>query len=532
MSTTSNLGIQYNPDILNTLSNLSNDEVFTPPELVNQMLDLLPQELWSDKNATFLDPATKSGVFLREITKRLIKGLENDFPNLEKRLEHIFNHQLYGIAITQITSLIARRSLYCSKFANSKYSVVRTKTIDGNIRFKKIDHSWIGEKCIHCGASKKEYKRNPELESHAYEFIHTKKVEDLFNMKFDVIIGNPPYQLSVGNTSGNSSKATAIYHKFIDQAKKLNPRFICMIVPSRWMTRSAEGVSDDWINEMINDSRIRIIHDFEASDMCFPGVEIKGGVNYFLWERDYSGVCDYYLHSKENQNLLKRSDYLDSLKSGIIIRDPKAHSILNKIRDVDGDYFLDAKRNFSSMVSPKDFFTNKESLTSSWNNYDLKKSHNNNIKIYLNKNIHKIDSAWVSLNQIPKNIESVKKIKVYIPAAGGTGNDDLVLGMPFVGEENSVCSQTYLVIGYDPINHGLTLIEAENIVKYIKTRFFRYLVSIKKKTQNGPRGVYQFVPILDFNYSWDDNKLFERYNLSVDERLYIESMVKSLDEGK
>ena len=130
----------YNPDVLTCLANLSNDEVFTPPEVANRMLDMLPEELWHDSRATFLDPACKSGVFLREIAKRLIEGLKEEIPDLQERIDHIFHKQLYGIAITELTSLLSRRSVYCSKYPNSKYSITLFEDTSGNIRSVSYTH--------------------------------------------------------------------------------------------------------------------------------------------------------------------------------------------------------------------------------------------------------------------------------------------------------------------------------------------------------------------------------------------------------
>ena len=285
----------YNPDVLTCLANLSSDEVFTPPEVVNQMLDMLPQELFSNPDTTFLDPATKSGVFLREIAKRLMKGLEQQIPDLQERVDHIFQKQLFGIAMTELTSMLARRSLYCSKYPNSSFSVTRFHTPEGNIRFRRTPHTWQDGRCKYCGASKTEYDRDDGLETHAYEWIHTYNPERIWsNMKFDVIISNPPYQLSDG---GSGPSAMPLYNKFVESAKKLNPRFMTMIIPARWFA-GGKGL-DDFRADMLADKRIRYLMDYETSKDCFEGVDIAGGICYFLWDRDHKGKCKIVNFSKD-----------------------------------------------------------------------------------------------------------------------------------------------------------------------------------------------------------------------------------------
>ena len=326
--------LNYNPDVLSCLANLSNDEVFTPPQLANAMLDMLPQELFRSPETKFLDPCTKSGVFLREIAKRLIEGLADVIPDLQERIDHIMHHQLYGIGITRLTALMSRRSLYCSKDASGKYSLSHFDTADGNIRFKEIHHTWVQGKCHYCGASQEVYDRGEGLETHAYEFIHADNPNTLYNnMTFDVIISNPPYQLEDGG--GRDSAAIPLYNKFVTQAKKLSPHYLIMIIPARWYS-GGRGL-DDFRDEMINDNRIKVLRDYPETSDCFPGLNIRGGVCYFLWDRDYHGMCRVINFIKDTQSEDIR--YLKEKDCPILIRYNQSISILHKVQKYKEDTF-------------------------------------------------------------------------------------------------------------------------------------------------------------------------------------------------
>ncbi len=493
----------YNPDVLSCIANLSNDEVFTPPSVANAILDLLPEELFSDPDTKFLDPACKSGVFLREIAKRLLKGLEPLFPDLQERTDHIFKNQLYGIAITELTSHLSRRSLYCSKTANGNYSVVKFDTVDGNVRFKNIQHRWQNGKCVFCGASQKEYDRAAGLETHAYEMIHTTKPEDIFKMKFDVIISNPPYQLSDG---GNNASATPIYHYFIQQAKKLSPRFISMIVPSRWFA-GGKGL-DEFRNEMITDTRIRELHDYLNAADCFgTGVEIKGGVCYFLWERDNRGDCLVVTH--DSQTVISRQRrYMKIGDNDVFIRRNEAVSILEKVTQI-------GESSFSSIVSSRRPFGLPTNIEGAKNRKE------GDVILY-----QRGGTSYYPLNNLSRNTNWVNKYKIYITKAYNAGDDypHQILNKPLFGDKGTCCTETYIVIG--PFE---TDIQTNNAMEYIRTKFFRFLVSLKKISQDATQRVYEFVPIQDFSKPWTDEELYAKYGLTDDEIAFIESMIKPMD---
>ena len=504
--------LNYNPDVLSCLANLSNDEVFTPPQLANQMLDMLPAELFKSPDTKFLDPCTKSGVFLREITKRLIKGLADQIPNLQERIDHIMHHQLYGIAITRLTSQMSRRSLYCTKDASCKYSISHFDNSDGNIRFGEIKHTWQNGKCLYCGASQEVYDRGEELETHAYEFIHTDNPNELYNnMTFDVIIGNPPYQLNVGVEKENY--AIPIYHKFVEQAKKLNPHYLIMIIPARWYA-GGRGL-DDFRNSMLSDNRLRIIHDYPDAADCFPGVQIKAGVCYFLWNRDSRGNCKIYTHLNNNiDGPLERPLLEKDTKT--FIRYNKSISILHKV-------YKSGIDTFSTLVSPQTPF----GLVTSFKGFNKKRNHND-LKLYIsgNEKEFKGGTAYVPVDMIAKGNNMIPWHKIYIGKAG-SGSDSFphsILSCPFYGEPYTVCNQTYLVIG--PFKNKL---ECENAITYIKTRFFRFMVLLKKNSQDAMREVYSFVPLQDFSKSWTDEELYKKYNLTDDEIAFIESMIRPME---
>lgn len=530
-----------NPDVLTCIANLSNDEVFTPPDLANRMLDVVEEawarandgaNIWADPTVKFLDPFTKSGVFPREITRRLVAGLEQEIPDLAERVDHILVNQVFAIAITHLTSLIARRSLYCSKWANGKHSVARSFNSEaGNIWFEPVEHHWVGAtkfvetadssgkpvrrgangRCEYCGASQKTLDRAEGLESHAYAMIHTDdikaRIAELFgdDMQFDVIIGNPPYQLGDGGGGGGAS-ATPIYNLFVEKAIELEPQWLVMVTPSRWFS-GGKGL-DSFRDTMLTSRRIRKLVDYPQLYDVFPGVKIRGGVSYWLWSRDHEGPCE--VETRIGTELVgeRMTRSLDDYD--VLVRRNEAVRILDKVMS-----FQDAGAKEPSLgdrVSARKPFglTNERGAESPAGLSDP-------VLIYGNQT-----TSYMERSQLSNNLDWVDQWKVLLVKAHGTsGKEDVtILGDPIVAGPATACTETYLVI-----DRLASQSEAENLAAYMRTRFVRFLVSLRKITQNITRVSYRFVPALPMDRVWIDEDLFGRYGLDEKDVSFIESLI-------
>lgn len=516
-----NKNISHKTDILTCIASLSSDEKFTPPNTAKKILDLLPENIWTDDSITFLDPVSKSGVFLREITTRLIEGLENKIPDLEERITHILTKQVFGIGTSELTSFISRRSLYCSKYANGKYSIVSFDDEEGNLKYPVLDHSWtISRKennyCVYCGVREKDYDRGAELESFAYPFIHIENINELFNMKFDVIVGNPPYHMKDGGGKGDSAKP--IYNLFVEQAIKLNPTYLTMIIPSKWM-KGGKGL-DPFRKKIMNDKRMKYIYDFEDEKECFEGINLAGGVCYFLWDKNYNGKIDY-IYKPLGELETKSKRFLTSKYSETIIRDVRQLKIIEKV-------YEKKEEKFSNIVSKRMPYGIGTDLFNNPSKYGYKeipnKPRKNSIKVYGVKG-HKggakrvigyIDEQW------GKEYPSLNKYKLFHSYAythSSTVPPEIIIGKP--GE---VCTETFLEIG--PFK---TKNEAENCLSYIKTKFFRGLLSYNRIQQNLSRSTFDLIPIQDFNKQFSDKVLYSKYKLDKKEIEFIEKYVKPMD---
>lgn len=509
-----------NPDVLTCIANLSNDEVFTPPEFAGRMLDTVAAawaaghegaNIWANPEVRFLDPFAKSGVFLREITTRLTEGLKDAIPDLQERVDHILTKQVFGIAITQLTSLLARRSLYCSKHANGEHSIAKSFDSDaGNVWFQRVEHSWDGDKCEFCGTSKKALDRGNETETHAYAFIHADdinaRIDEIFGvgMQFDVIIGNPPYQLDDG---GHGASASPIYHKFVEQAKALEPRYLVMVIPSRWFG-GGKGLGE-FRAAMLGDDHIRKLVDYENARDAFPGIDLAGGVCYFLWERDSSGMCEVTnIAGKTSPEVSERR--LNEFPT--FVRHSAAVPIIRKV-------LAKHERRMSEQVSARKPFgipTNGRPEKAG------------DLILRWEKGEGPYPRGKVEVGM--ELIDRWKVITSYVgyDHAGNPGKDGRrrVFSRIDVLPPNTICTETYLVVGAYK-----TQKEATNMVAYMKTRFFRFLVAQFMYSHHLTKTAYGFVPMLDAHEEWTDEKLAERYGLAADEVAFIESKIRPYDSG-
>jgi site-specific DNA-methyltransferase (adenine-specific) len=521
-----------NPDVLSCIANLSNDEVFTPPEFANRMLDTLAQawaadhggaSIWANPDVTFLDPCTKSGVFLREIAKRLIDGLAAQIPDLQMRVDHVLTRQVFGIGITELTAMLARRSLYCSKHANGVHSITRGFNSEaGNIWFERVEHTWTNGKCTFCGASQSTLDRGDDRESHAYAFIHTDNIQErvsaLFggDMQFDVVIGNPPYQLE---TDGHGQQARPIYHSFVEQAKALRPRYLSMIIPSRWFS-GGMGL-DEFRQSMLSDNSLRELNDYLTATDVFPGVGLKGGVCYFLWDREYSGDCTVTTRHKDDSPSVATRPLLE-VGNNIFVRFNEGVAILKKVVQVEvgssGEVSLPANQRFSSIVSSIGAY----GLSSTFKGKARRSP--NDLKVYRNGGV-----GYISPDQVTKEEHSFDKWKIFIGrAAPGTGNKDTyphrIISTPFLGEPGSISSWTYMYIG--PFDEKS---EAESALSYLSCRLTRFLILLHKPSQDTTKRVYTFVPMQTWDRQWTDQMLYEKYGLTEDEIAFVEKIVRPMD---
>ena len=507
-------------DILETIANLSSDEVFTPPWLVNEMLDMLEDNcpgIFSDPSKTFLDPACKTGIFLREIARRLFEGLKEVIPDAEERRTHILERQVYGIAITELTALMSRRTLYCSRDASGKYSAVQMCGEEGNVRFRDIGHTFDKRgKCHFCPARRELLGREERIgkEVYAYEFIHTDIPEGIFHMKFDVIIGNPPYHIHTGSDPENHQKSRPIYDRFVLNAIRMRPHYLLMITPMKWL--SQEPTTETLRNQLIKAGHLRILHEFNDSHQCFPDNSVEGAVGYYLWDSSYQGATTIFRHT-ENDLVSKASiDYRDATT---FPKDEICASIMSKVQSK-------GYESFSSLVASRKPY----GLESNF----FKTHHETNESVRNNAFI-KVLGQDSSVNTLPADYpfpksEGLWKYKLFIPKALGSELlwrkiPSKIISEPWIGMPGQACTESLLEVG--PF-------DSEEMCKrcfaYVRTRFFRFMTGLSKVSQNMSKKTFSLVPAIPLDRRWDDQSIYSLFELSSAEISYIENLVTNQDE--
>lgn len=482
-------------DIFSYIRPLKTNQIFTPRGVVNKMLDLLEENnpgIFEDPNATFADLYVKSGLYLTEIAKRLNRGLESKIPDKSERVKHILEKQLYGFAPTNIIYNIARKYIY-GTFSG----------IDGS-NLKQLD------------------------------LTDAFKKGETLNMKFTAVVGNPPYQ----EANANNKMSRSIYPIFVDQSTKISD-VVSLVMPARWMSgedgpyRETSG----FVAKM-KSYGIKSFTLFPNSQDVFSGVDVKGGICYFVIKKGYQGKVNYSL--VDNKSVFQdKVDFSNKLDDNIIIRFPELINIVEKI-----DYTVQDDK-FTEPIN-----ASMKTLVSSWNPFGF-------ISDFFVKNNEKVDRIseervlpddykiiglikgkrefrYIPNQALKKNIEGAKAYKVFIPRANGSGVFGEVFSTPMLGSPMLICTDTFLQVGqFD------NSVEAENLLKYVKTKFFRAMVGVKKTAVFNYKDAFSFVPVQDFTEESDidwsksieevDKQLYKKYNLSDKEIAFIEEKVRPME---
>lgn len=483
------------PDILDCLANLSTDEVFTPPPLASQMLDLLPRHVWTDPTLKWLDPSVKTGSFLREIALRLMHSLGREIPDDNERREHIYRNMLYGFPISGLTGMMSRRSLYYSKDANHPdFSVVRMGSAAGNIPDTVMVHEFIDGACVDCGVD-----RAMAFDEPAYPFLHPDQIHaPIEAIKFDIIVGNPPQQVG----QFGDVKTSAAFGRFIEEALKREPRYILMVVPSGWFgSPELAGLR----SRLATGSHVSRIVDYPSAKECFPGTSIRGGAHYFLWDRDHNGPCSVVsVHKGEVASAVTRS--LNS--HGVFLRSNEAASIIDKVATQGGI------GRAAHLISRPDPF----GVGSGFNNF----------RPGLGEWAIDIQTPGVvkrtSADNVTRREAWIKAPKVFIRSAverGGTVPAQIFTIKAHPTHLPAICTAEHLMAG--PCK---TREEAESLATYLETRLVRFLVSLRRSADPLSPDDFKFVPAPDLTEPWTDEKLYIKYGLTELEILCIEAQTK------
>lgn len=324
------------------------------------------------------------------------------------------------------------------------------------------------------------------------------------DMKFSAIVGNPPYQML---DAGYGSSATPIYQHFVKTAIALHPDYVSMITPSRWFIGGK--FLDEFRAEMLSDHRLSKLVDFPKLYEPFPRVKIRGGVSYFLWDARHDGPCSVQTMADGKPVGGPVERFLDEYD--VLVRRNEAIPILHKVC---GRF----EPTLDGMVSAQSPFGLP---TNFGGGQDSREGLEHPVLLYANQH-----TEYVEYADIVKNADWVGKWKVLLTAVQGTSAavETKFMSNPIIAGPDSACTGTYLVAGvFDSEEMAM------NYVSYLKTRFVRFLISCRKQTQHASRGVYAFVPIVDWSHPWTDAQLYKRYGLSDEDVAFIEATVKPMD---